>query len=200
VKFTTLFLGHHDRRCVDRITEALDGMLAAMRLWTVLSISSAELRLLWDLFEGRDVGANDLVPAGTEPLKPVIHHGKNSMAAFRRFQKRFARADDGSDNIWGYNHHTFRWATGPGYFVGHPAAEASSPAPFLLDYTELPRNKPPDWPDIAPSSSRLGWFVYGELADYLRRVSAHVSIGRAYRSHKPLDNWFILCREPADAG
>jgi hypothetical protein len=33
------------------------------------------------------------------------------------------------------------------------------------------------------------------MVDYLRRVSAHVLIGRAHRDGKALPNYFLLCRE-----
>jgi phosphodiesterase/alkaline phosphatase D-like protein len=38
-------------------------------------------------------------------------------------------------------------------------------------------------------------FVYARMDDFLRKVSAHVSIGRAWRNHKVTDNYFVLCRE-----
>jgi hypothetical protein len=38
-------------------------------------------------------------------------------------------------------------------------------------------------------------FVYARMHDFLRKVSAHVSIGRAWREHKATDNYFVLCRE-----
>ena len=33
------------------------------------------------------------------------------------------------------------------------------------------------------------------MIDYLRKVSDHVSIGRAVKGGKAMDNWFLLCRE-----
>jgi hypothetical protein len=30
--------------------------------------------------------------------------------------------------------------------------------------------------------------------DFMRGVSQHVTIGRATREGKPMDNWFVLCR------
>jgi hypothetical protein len=37
--------------------------------------------------------------------------------------------------------------------------------------------------------------VYADTIDALRGVSAHVSVGRAMRGGKVLDNWFVLCRD-----
>jgi hypothetical protein len=36
------------------------------------------------------------------------------------------------------------------------------------------------------------------MRDFLRGVSRHVSIGRATRGGKPLDNWFVLCRNESE--
>ena len=43
----------------------------------------------------------------------------------------------------------------------------------------------------------LSRLVYANMVDYLRRVSKHVLIGRAYKDGKEMPNWFLLCREPA---
>jgi hypothetical protein len=37
--------------------------------------------------------------------------------------------------------------------------------------------------------------VYAGMKDYMRRVSEHVSIGRAYKHEKPMNAWFVLVRE-----
>jgi hypothetical protein len=47
---------------------------------------------------------------------------------------------------------------------------------------------------ILPSSARLSRFVYNGTRDYMRGVSAHVSIGRAEVRGRLSDNYFILCR------
>jgi len=55
------------------------------------------------------------------------------------------------------------------------------------------------WTVQAHTSRRLAaWgarFLYREPRDYMRRVSAHVSIGEAHRLEKKVMGWFILCRE-----
>jgi hypothetical protein len=196
MNFETLLLGHRDERCISRISETLDRMDPRSRLWTVLSIKRRDLGVVWELFEGQELDANQLVPQGTEPLHEVIHHGKNSLPLFRDFQKRFVLADDGSGELWGYNHQLFGWATGPGYFVAHPpTGPGDEPSHFVVDYTRLPASQVSGWPTLVPNSARLGRFVFRGMQDYLRRVSSHTSIGRAYRNGKPSDNWFILCRD-----
>jgi YVTN family beta-propeller protein len=62
------------------ITEALDG---------------GEQAKLWHAAEGGAVSIAEMVPRDVGALKPVIFHGKNSLAAFTRFQKRFCRPENG---------------------------------------------------------------------------------------------------------
>jgi hypothetical protein len=66
----------------------------------------------------------------------------------------------------------------------------------VVDYTRpLPRRAPPGLPPIVPNHARLSRFVYNGTVDVLRGVSERVTIGRATRGGRPLDNWFVLCRE-----
>ncbi len=201
MKFRTLLLPHHDDHCVERITSTLDRMDPKSRLWTVQSIEPEEQAVLWDLFKEAPADADHFVPSGTDPLKPVIHHGKNTLPVKSFFQKRFCRADDDSSDLWGYNHQSLAWLTGPGYFVAHAAEDAEqAPSSYLIDYTRVPAKKPADWPEIKANEGGVGSMVYGGMKDYMRKVSEHVSIGRAYRGGKATDNYFILCREePGDA-
>lgn len=197
MNFTTLLLGHHDERSLERIGVTLDRMDPRSRVATVLSIKPKELAELWELVSGRNVDARHFVPADAGALKPVIHHGKNSMPTFSRFQKRFCVPETEATEVYGYNHQPFLWATGPGYFVGSTSSEADAPASFLIDYARLPAKVPEGWPRIVPNSTRLGPIVYAGQVDYVRGVSEHVCIGRLYRRGKSRDIWFILCREAA---
>lgn len=160
------------------------------RLLTALSIEPAEQRVLWDLMEGHSLSAEHFVPSSTEPLHPVVHYGRNTLPAFKFFQKRFYRVPD--DEIAGFNAQTLSWLTGPGYFVTHPVTDG--PADFVIDYTALPKQKPATCPPIQPNTRGVSRWVYGGMKDYVRSVSEHVCIGRAYRGEKPLDAWFVLCR------
>lgn len=176
-------------------------MDARSRLATMLTITPKEQRVVWDLFAEHPLQADHFVPSGTDPLKEVIHHGKNSLPAHNFFQKRFCLADDESGDLWGYNHQSLSWATGPGYYVAHPVDKESdkeAPSSYVIDYTRIPPKKPGSWPDIIGNEKKLGRLVYYGMKDYMRRVSEHVSIGRAYKDGKPMNAWFVLVRdEPA---
>jgi hypothetical protein len=97
-----------------------------------------------------------------------------------------------ADRLWGYNHQSLAWLTGPGYFVVHPEGDA----PAAIDYRQVPPVQPPGWPAVKPNDVGLSRFVYRDMVDFLRRVSRHVLIGRATRYGKQLPNFFLLCREP----
>jgi hypothetical protein len=196
VKFRTLLLPHRDDHCLERISSTLDRMDPKSRLWTVQSVEPKELAELWELFADGAIDADHFVPSGTEPLKPVIHHGKNSLPVSRFFQKRFCRADDESADVWGYNHQSLAWLTGPGYFVAHSVdGQDDAASSYVIDYTRVPPKKPAEWPELAPNEAGFGKLVYAGMQDYMRKVSEHVSIGRAYKGGRALDTWFILCRE-----
>jgi hypothetical protein len=201
VKFRTLLLGHHDEHAVARISSSLDEMDAASRLWTVLSIKPAEQRTLWELFKDQAPDADFFVPSGLDPLVEVIHHGKNTLPTHNFFQKRFCRADDDSGDLYGYNHQSWSGITGPGYFVAHSSEdEKDAPSAYVIDYTRIPPKKADSWPKILPNEAKLGRFVYAGMKDYMRKVSEHVSIGRAHKGGKAMNAWFILCREdPAES-
>jgi hypothetical protein len=136
------------------------------------------------------------VPSGVPPLTQVRHAGKNSIPVVSRFEKRFCLPAEGADRLWGYNLNprSIQFATGPGYFVCY-AIDAGQ---VLIDYCQVPAGKPagkPDgWPDVRPNSAGLSRFIYNRTQDTMRGVSKHVSIGRAAREGKVMDNWFVLCR------
>jgi hypothetical protein len=164
------------------ITEALDGK---------------EQEKLWHAAAGGPVTIGEMVPRDVGPLRPVIFHGKNSLPAFTRFQKRFCRPATGveRDELWGYNYQPTKWLaplTGPGYFVAYDSPGLGGVA---VDYTRIPTGKPAEWPEIHDNSYRLSRFIYNGTIDYLRRVSEHLLIGRATRDGKEMPNWFLLCRE-----
>ncbi|MEZ4372616.1 MAG: hypothetical protein R3B07_17450 [Polyangiaceae bacterium] len=199
--FRTMLLGHRDDHTKQRITEALDRMDHKGRMLMMEQATGADQQALWDLFEGEEADADFFVPSGTDPLKEVIHHGKNTLPAHNFFQKRFCLADDESGDLWGYNHQTLDWATGPGYYVAHSVdreKDKEAPSEFVINYTKIPPKKPESWPVIIPNEKKLGRFVYAGMKDYMRKVSEHISIGRAYKG-KPMSAWFMLCREdPAE--
>lgn len=140
--------------------------------------------------DARPIRLSDFVPEGAAPLAEVIHYGRNTLPLFKHFQKRFCRPSEGSPELWGYNEQTMRWATGPGYFIAKPSGERE----VVIDYYDVPASKPASWPEIKANTAGLSRFVYKHTRDFMRAVSKHVSIGRASRDGKVMDNWFVLCR------
>jgi hypothetical protein len=180
----------------EAIAALLDGGGHADRMDAITSLGGTALQgRLWTAAAGAPtVTQADLVPPDAPPLREVIFHGKNSLPAFTLFQKRFCRPpkETTTDQLWGYNHQTLAWLTGPGYFVVHPEGNA----PAAIDYRLVPPSHPPNWPAVKPNDVGFSRFVYRDMVDYLRRVAQHVLIGRATRHGRELPNYFILCREP----
>ena len=179
------------------LTTFLDGLAPAARVATTRTLTAKEQARLFEAAKHyRRVTLDDFVPKHLPPLEEVIHHGRNSLLAFSNFQKRMCRPppdEEGrhADQLWGYNEQTFRWATGPGYFLTKPVDEWE----VVIDYFDVPPHKPEAWPMIRPNHARLSRFVYHKTRDFMRGVSEHVSIGRASRDGKTMDNWFVLCRD-----
>jgi len=189
-------MGIHDffRPSVDvkGLSGFLDGLTAAQRQAAVRELSGKEQAALFEAAKDlKPLTIADFVPEGVPPLSEVIHEGKNSLPLFSTFQKRFCKPAAGTaGELWGYNEQPMRWATGPGYFK---VREIDS-GQVLIDYLEVPPGKVESWPAIVPNSARLSRFVYFHTQDTMRGVSKHVSVGRAARDGKWMDNWFILCR------
>lgn len=177
------------------LAEHLDALPDAERLTQTMALTSAHQAKLFDLVEGaRKLTLDDLAPATTQPLHGVRHEGRNSLLAFTRFAKVFAVPDDASKvatERWGFNDSGFTVNTfvGPGYFVVTPDG-----GEVLVDYTQYPPRPHVGGPRILSNSARLSRFVFNNTKDRVRAVSKHVSIGRAWRGAKRLDNWFVLCR------
>ncbi len=185
---------------IDReaLAKQLDEAESAERISWVEALDGRAQARLWTASRGQPVTIAEMVPASLGPLVPVIFHGKNSLPAFSRFQKRFCRPAAGvdRDELWGYNYQPTRWLaplTGPGYYVAYDAPPALGSV--AVDYTRLPESHPAGWPEIVDNQYRLSRFIYAGMIDYLRRVSTHVLIGRATRAGRELPNYFALCRE-----
>jgi hypothetical protein len=179
---------------LENLRRVLDTSGHTARVLAIRALTGKQLATLFDASADSDPLTLDYFAPPTDPLVEVVHHGKNSLPAFTHFQKRFCRPDgDGGEVLWGYNHNPRieEVFVGPGYFV----ATAGEKGEVKIDYTQLPPRKPEAWPTIIPNSSRFGFLVWSGMQDYCRRVSEHVTIGRAYRGGKPFDAWFALCRE-----
>ena len=113
------------------------------------------------------------------------------MQMFSRSAKLLDTTPDGREERWGFNATSafVTTAVGPGYFVAVQEGDE-----VLVDYTRLPEAPLEGAPRILKNESRLSYFVYNQTRDRVRGVSTHVSIGRAWRGPRQLDNWFVLCR------
>jgi hypothetical protein len=176
----------------------LDGLENASRVAATVSMTPRQQARLFEAARGfRSLTLDHFVPADVAPLTPVVHAGKNSIPVVSRFEKRFCRPAVGSERLWGYNQNprSIQLATGPGYFVCY-AIDAGQ---VLIDYTAVPtdkpQGKPEGWPNVRLNSAGLSRFIYNGTKDTMRGVSNHVSIGRAARDGKAMDNWFVLCRK-----
>jgi len=183
-----------------RLTAVLDELGHEGRLATVRGWEKRDLVRLYDAAKGHHpLTLEHFVPPARAPLTEVIHHGKNSLPLFSRFQKRFTRPEGAGEpaaELWGFNRQSNEAVTGPGYFVVHTEFDGGQvPGEVAIDYRKAPKGKAPSWPDVMPNSARLGRFVYEGMVDVMRGISKHVSIGRAWKHGKYMDAWFVLCRE-----
>lgn len=177
-----------------RLAEVLDGLGHEGRVHTIRTWTKKRQAELFEAAKGKmPLDLDFLVPASVGPLVEVIHEGQNTLPMFNHFQKRFTKLEGEDFAIGGYNHQTMSPLTGPGYFVVKKG-EGEHEGELAIDYTKLPKHKPASWPDIKPNEGGLGALVYGGMVDYLRGISTHVSIGRAYKG-KAMDAWFALVRK-----
>jgi hypothetical protein len=174
------------------IAAFLDALSQAERVAAVRGLSRREQQQLWDRVDGfAPLSVDDVVPQTTPALVPVRHYGRNSLPLFSLFEKRFYRCAEPTQ-LAGANFQAVSPLTGPGYFVLRADAARRE---VIVDYTALPVSKPAHWPAIVRNDRGFSRFVFGSMVDTLRRVSTHVTIGRAARHGHTLDAWFVLCRE-----
>jgi hypothetical protein len=178
---------------IEELGLALDESDTAARLTQVLALGKRAQAQLYEAAKGaRKLRLEQLVPAERPDLTEVVHHGKNTLGVFTHFAKVFCRPKREAKELWGYNRAggLIETGVGPGYYVAYegPGDEV------LIDYTRVPEGKPEHWPEIQSNKSRLSRFVYADMIDALRAVSNHVTVGRAIKNGKVMDNWFVLCR------
>ena len=175
----------------DDLREALDAMDDAGRLAFVRSLHGRRQVRLFDLVDGHMEGSlTQLVPADVSPDTTAVFEGRNSMAMFNLFQKRFARPAE-REQLWGYNHQPWAWFTGPGYFVVEPDPDRGE---LVFDYERIPERALPGWPVLTANVGFPKAMVYGSMTDVVRPVSRDVFIGMAIRNEKPRGQFFTLCR------
>lgn len=168
------------------ITQALDTLSHDQRVNWTRGLGRKQQAALWRLADGRLVTTAEL---HGEDGEIVIHEGQNSLPVFSTFQKRVVRR---GDVVQGYNHQSMSWLVGPGHFL---VAEAQSPhAGAHFSYVSLATSAPPEFPALRPNDQGLSTLVFGNMIDYLRRVSPNVIVGAAYKNGKASGAYFTLVR------
>lgn len=178
---------------LESISAHLDGLGHDQRVAEVRAVGG---RLQAKLFaaasqDGLDIGY--FVPDDRPNRKFVRHYGKNSLPVFSNFEKRFARPHDGAAVAWGFNFSPVMKVVGPGHFVLRAGNERH--AEMHVDYYSIPEEQLDGAPALKENTAGIQTLVYGNMIDVLRRVSAHVSVGRAIKKGKETGNYFLLCRE-----
>lgn len=171
----------------------LDGLSADQRVEECLALPGNLQPSLFELAKGK--GELDVEAFVGATKETVIYELKNNLPVFNVSQKRFYRPEEGE--VVGYNHTTGLAATfaGPGYFFATDGDDGE----LVFDYTRLPTLQPEGWPEIRPNTGLIPGITYGNMLDYVRRVSAHTVIGAAYRHGKPRNAWFLLTRAAAQS-
>lgn len=187
---------------IDAIARHLDALDAAARVAELDQLDRARQRTLYE--KAAQAAPLDLAffVGDVEPLAEVIHDGRNTLplpSGVRRFQKRFCRPANDATRLFGYNEGPTRQLIGPGYFVAIPTAgrpQWEARGAVVVDYFQVP-DAPvaPGWPRVVANDWRLQRLVYHETRDFIRRVSRHVSVGAAFKRERPLDHYFVLCRQ-----
>jgi hypothetical protein len=195
------YLLGRSRTTIDDIADYLDALPPSHREAEACSLGLVDQARLYA--RAADAPALDLsffVPGSAGSLQEVVHEGRNTFPVLRRFQKRFARPEGhvGRERLFGYNHGITLGTLGPGYFVACPTGGDPRWLPrggVVIDYYQVPDDAvPAGWPTVIPNGQGLQRLVYNGTRDFMRRVSAHVSVGRAYKGEVPLPSYFVLCR------
>lgn len=172
----------------------LNAMTHVERVRSVNAISGSQQARLWGAAVGRVSKLTDIVPSFIPEDTEVIHEGKNSLPVFTKFQKRFIRPTEDNSVLYGYNEGLTRPFIGPGYFVAEffePRGEVG------VNYYKVPpqgSRLARGWPQIKRNEDGFQQLVYSKMIDYLRKISSHVTIGRAYKHGQKTPNYFLLSR------
>lgn len=179
---------------LDAVAAHLDALDTEALRAQALTLDRASQRTLYEL-ASNEIGVDHFATS----TQPVVHGGRNTLPLpppFKSFSKVFARPEDGSERLFGFNESPSRPLIGPGYFVayataGNPAWEARGGV--VVDYFQVPEAPvPAGWPKVVPNSKGLQYFVYRNTRDFMRWVSNRVSVGAAYKVEKALDHYFVL--------
>ncbi len=186
---------------IARIGRHLDSLDDAARLAEVRELDRARQRALYAKAAHAPPLELDYFVGDAAARVEVIHDGLNTLplpGPLRRFQKRFCRPDRDGARLFGYNEGPTRTVIGPGFFVAVPTggnAPWEARGAVVIDYFQVPDGPVADgWPAVVPNDWRLQRLVYHQTRDFMRRVSAGVSIGAAFKRERSLDHYFVLCR------
>lgn len=163
---------------------------AESRIRECRALNRRQQALLYQVAGEVAVGPDDMVK-GAADGEMVRWYGKNSLPAFRLFEKRFIR-HEGKVVGFNFNPPLVTWFTGPGYYVCR--VDEIKPKELLIDYTLIPDTAPVGWPKVEHNMAGFSRFVYGGMYDYCRKVSDTIVIGAATRKGKSIGQYFILCR------
>ena len=191
------------------IEKHLDTLSPSARKAEVEALKPSDLKKLYQLADGRHVEAEHFVPQDLPAGQEVVHHGRNSLPVIGgTFRKRFARLPDDPALIGGFNDNdgfvaSVGWFTGPGYFVVRPRGcdnpdGRADTKQLFVNYFEVPQSPQPPvqgWPAVAANNGLTRGASFGQMCDYMWRVSSHVSIGEAWKKGKNLRQYFALVRE-----
>lgn len=180
---------------IEKLAEILDGLGHEGRVHTMRTWTKKQMAEIFDACADRSISLDLLVPPSVGNNVEVIHDLKNTLPLFANAQKRFARLEGDVAEMGGYNRqHGVARVSEPGYFTVRPG-DGDHASELVIDYGTVPRSKPDVWPAIAPNDRGvLNPIVWGGMVDYLRRISEHVSIGRATKKGKPIGQYFALVR------
>lgn len=189
-----------ESKSIAEVGAYLDALTHEQRLDEVQGLGRKQQSVLYEkAATAPPITLEHFVPSSVPPLTEVIHHGRNTLPAFKLFQKRFCRPAEGAGRLFGYNEGATRALIGPGYFVAHSTADNADwteRGAIVVDYFLVPDAPVVDgWPEVVPNTKGLQVFVYNKTRDFMRKVSEHVSIGAAYKKENPLGAWFVLVRE-----
>jgi hypothetical protein len=173
----------------DALSDALNAVDHEARVAWLRSLSGKEEAALYALAAGSTLTVEEM-HRGADDV--VIHEGWNSLPFFRSFQKRVTVHDG---QLQGYNHQTMRPVTGPGHFRVRESEDVHGEVWF--DYEWEPTTVPEPFPAARSNTAGLSILVYGNMIDVVRKVSDHVTIGRAYIKRKETGNYFGLVRTNA---
>jgi hypothetical protein len=189
---------------IERLAEILDGLGHEGRVHTMRTWDKSRMAAIFDACEGRSITIEQVVPSGLDAAVEVIHDLRNTLPVFTNAQKRFTKLEsaDAGFGVAGYNRQFgVARVSEPGYFAVSEG-EGEHANELVIDYTKSIKSgakMPPEWPAIEPNDQGfLNKIVWGGMIDYLRRVSTHVSIGKATKDGKSIGQYFALVRrDPA---